>query len=389
MFDFFKPLSRNEAAFPLPDKKSHDGTTQPLIALQLGQGVHWTPHNFTALCREGFAQNPIVYRCIRLIAEAAASVPLVTDDPIVNKFLSRAPLQSSVIETLEAFYGYLQLSGVAYLEIQKAGVAPLMMTALCPNNVTGLTNKTGRVHAWDITHVQGAKRRIILDAATGRSTLYQACLFSPQNQVSPLQAAARAVDLHNEGGRWAKALLENSARPSGALIYKGASGADHLTEDQFERLKGELEAGHSGSRHAGRPLVLEGGLDWKSMSLSPTDMDFIQARREAAREIALAFGVPPMLLGLPGDNTYANYREANQAFWRQTIIPLVRKTALGLQNWLRPWFDNALIISLDLEKVPALSEDRTALWQRLNQAGFLSDEEKRALAGLTVEGDTP
>jgi len=121
------------------------------------------------------------------------------------------------------------------------------------------------------------------------------------------------------------------------------------------------------------------------MSLSPTDMDFIQARREAARDIALAFGVPPMLLGLPGDNTYANYREANQAFWRQTIIPLVRKTALGLQNWLGPWFDGPLSLSPDLEKVPALAEDRTALWQRLGQADFLSQDEKRALAGLSQD----
>jgi len=195
--------------------------------------------------------------------------------------------------------------------------------------------------------------------------------------------------MHNEGGRWAKALLENSARPSGALIYKGVNGADHLTDDQFERLKSELENGHSGARHAGRPLVLEGGLDWKSMSLSPTDMDFIQARREAAREIALAFGVPPMLLGLPGDNTYANYREANQAFWRQTIIPLVSKTAVGLQNWLRPWFDENLSVSPDLESVPALAEDRNSLWQRLSAADFLSDSEKRVLAGLGDEGGAP
>jgi HK97 family phage portal protein len=88
-------------------------------------------------------------------------------------------------------------------------------------------------------------------------------------------------------------------------------------------------------------MVLEGGLDWKSMSLSPSDMDFTQARREAARDIALAFGVPPMLLGIPGDNSYANYREANQAFWRQTIIPLVKKTARGLEGWLQPFFGDA------------------------------------------------
>ena len=56
-------------------------------------------------------------------------------------------------------------------------------------------------------------------------------------------------------------------------------------------------------------MLLEGGLDWKSMSLSPKDMDFLEAKHSAAREIALALGVPPMLLGIPGDNTFANYQD--------------------------------------------------------------------------------
>lgn len=390
MFSFLKPAAGRSGFFSAPQSQpSETKAAQPLIALQLCSDAHWTPRNFSALCREGFARNPIVYRCIRLIAEAAASVPLKLEgDTSASEFLTRSSIMSSSTETLEAFYGYLQLSGEAYLEARMLGGAPAFLSALNPGVVTALQTRTGAAAAWEVETAEGGKRRLRLDPASGRSPLLFMCLFSPQDSVSPLQAAAQAVDLHNEGGRWAKALLENSARPSGALIYKGASGSEHLTEDQFERLKSELDSGHAGARHAGRPLVLEGGLDWKSMSLSPTDMDFIQARREAAREIALAFGVPPMLLGLPGDNTYANYREANQAFWRQTIIPLVRKTSDGLQSWLRPWFDDALIISPDLEKVPALSEDRNTLWQRLTAADFLSAAEKRALAGLSPKGDT-
>ena len=90
-----------------------------------------------------------------------------------------------------------------------------------------------------------------------------------------------------------------------------------------QRLKEELESAHTGKFNAGRPLLLDGGLDWKPMSLSPAEMDFAGTRHAAAREIALAFGVPPMLLGIPGDNTYATYKEANLAFWRLTILPLV------------------------------------------------------------------
>ena len=91
-----------------------------------------------------------------------------------------------------------------------------------------------------------------------------------------------------------------------------------------------MEQSFQGARNAGRPLLLEGGLDWKAMSLSPRDMDFIELKHAAAREIALAMGVPPMLLGIPGDNTYANYQEANRSFWRQTVLPLANRTARAL-----------------------------------------------------------
>ena len=120
--------------------------------------------------------------------------------------------------------------------------------------------------------------------------------------------------------------------------------------------------------------------------ISPTDMDFINARREAAREIALAFGVPPMLLGIPGDNTYANYKEANLAFWRQTILPLVRKTADSLGGWLSEWFETDARLHVDETAIPALAEERTARLAALNASDFLSADEKRALAGLPSGG---
>jgi HK97 family phage portal protein len=85
-------------------------------------------------------------------------------------------------------------------------------------------------------------------------------------------------------------------------------------------------------------LLLEGGLDWKPLSLSPKDMDFSEAKSAAAREIALAFGVPPLLLGLPGDNTRANFEEANRAFWRQTVIPLVSRIQKSFAHWMAPAF---------------------------------------------------
>jgi HK97 family phage portal protein len=197
-----------------------------------------------------------------------------------------------------------------------------------------------------------------------------------------LQAAATALDVHNAASRWSKALLDNAARPSGAIVYRGADGAGTLAPDQYERLVEELEANHQGARNAGRPMLLEGGLDWKPMGFSPSDMEFHQTKEAAAREIAVAFGVPPMLVGIPGDATYANYQEANRAFFRLTVLPLAAKVMAALSGWLQGYGGEAVELRPDLDQVPALAAERDAQWSRVAAADFLTVAEKRALLGL-------
>src|SRR3984885_7476742 len=102
-------------------------------------------------------------------------------------------------------------------------------------------------------------------------------------------------------------------------------------------------------------MLLEGGLDWKPMSLTHKDMDFLEAKHTAAREIALAFGVPPMLLGIPGDNTYANYQEANRVFWRMTVLPLANRVGACLAQWLAPAYGDGLTLTVDTDRIDALA----------------------------------
>jgi HK97 family phage portal protein len=214
--------------------------------------------------------------------------------------------------------------------------------------------------------------------------------FHPQDDhygLSPMQAAAGALDVHNAANRWSKALLDNAARPSGAIIYKGSDGQGALASDQYDRLVEELESNHQGARNAGRPMLLEGGLDWKPMGFSPSDMEFQKTKDSAAREIALAFGVPPMLLGLPGDNTYSNYQEANRAFYRLTVLPLVGKVTGALSGWLSGQYGADLRLSADLDGVPALAHEREAQWKRVAAATFLTDAEKRVMLGLPAVAD--
>ncbi len=349
----------------------------------------WSPRDPAVFAREGYARNAIAYRCVRLIAEAAASAPLrvePADHPLARLLAQPNPEQTG-IELLESFYGHLQVSGNAYLEAASIDDAPPSeVFVLRPDRMSVVPGPDGWPIGWE--HRVGAVvRRFHRDPLSGDAPILHLKLFHPADDwygLSPMEAAAYAIDIHNAGGAWNKALIDNAARPSGALVFTGAGGGDRLSEEQYRRIKQELDEMHVGAANAGRPMLLEGGLDWRPMSLSPADMDFIEARHAAARDIALAFGVPPMLLGIPGDNTYSNYREANLAFWRHTALPLAAKAARGIEAWLGARWPGSgqASVQVELDAVPALAVEREALWARIGGADFLSLEEKRALAGL-------
>ncbi len=356
----------------------------------------WTPRDYGALAKNGVMKNPVVYRCVRLIAEAAASVPLQICDnhgPLeghdITELLAAPNGEQSGAQLLEEFYANLQTAGNAYLEAVRIDGVVRELWGLRPDRMRVRASKNG----WPIGYeyqVDGQKTLFRREGEDGFMPILHMKLFHPLHDhygLSPLEAAGMAVDIHNAASSWNKSLLDNAARPSGALIYKGVEGAENLTAEQFERLKAELSETYAGRSNAGRPLVLDGGLDWKPMSMSPSDMDFINAKHAAAREIALAFGVPPMLLGIPGDNTYSTYREANLAFWRQTIIPLAQKTGAALSQWLctAQGNDESVRLVANLNAVDALSSDRIAHLQRVLNADFLTAGEKRQALGYPAE----
>ncbi len=361
----------------------------PLIALSnVGQPV-WSPRDYGAFAREGFMQNAVVYRCVRMIAEAAASVPLVLNEGETR--LSEHPLlrligQPNELQCgpdfLEAWYGFLLIAGNSYIEAVSVGSDVRELHVLRPDRIKVVPGADGWPEAFEYS-VNGRSVRFIQGQSSGVRPILHQSFFHPLNDhygASPIEAAASAIDIHNAASAWNKALLDNSARPSGALVYASADG--NLTGDQYDRLRTQLEENYQGAGNAGRPLLLEGGLDWKSMGFSPKDMDFIEAKYVAAREIALALGVPPMLLGIPGDNTYSNYQEANRNFWRQAVLPLVHKTCKALSGWLGPEFGSGLVFTPDVENIDGLSSEREALWKRVREADFLTVNEKRAAVGF-------
>ncbi len=378
------PSFLNKLSALFEQKQSATGA---LIALQSAGQPVWTPRDYGALAREGFMQNAIVYRCVRMIAESAASVPLrvhegaeVLDEHPLLSLLQRPNSAQSGSDLLEDWYGYLMVAGNAYLEAVSNDREVLELHILRPDRMKLVPGEDGWPEFYEYS-VAGRQMRFH-QAIEGQKPILHMSLFNPLNDhygMSPLEAAAFSLDIHNAAGGWNKALLDNAARPSGALVYGGKENS--LSVEQFDRLKAELESSHQGAMNAGRPMLLEGGLDWKPMGYSPRDMDFIEAKWVAAREIALALGVPPMLLGIPGDNTYSNYQEANRTFWRQTVLPLVNRTSSALCNWLDESAGAELSLKPDLNNIEALSGERDARWQRIAKADFLTTNEKREALG--------
>ena len=355
----------------------------------------WMGRDYARFADEAYIKNVIAHRAIGTISQGAASVSWklfrsgaarlehIKQHPLIDLLLSPNPVQSAG-EFFESLYAYRLISGNAYiLSVGPKSAAPRELHLLRPDRIAVIAGE-GLLPQGYRHSVGDRYTDYNVDRLSGRSRVLHLKNFHPLNDwygLSPIEAAAYSIDQHNQAGAWNQSMLQNGARPSGALVVTENDRGGNLSEEQYTRLKAQVDEQFSGPANAGRPLLLEGGLDWREMSLTPKDMDFINAKHSSARDIALAFGVPPQLLGIPGDNTYSNLAEARLALWEQTIMPLVQNVTDALNQWLCPLFGNGLSLVLDNDSVSALSPRREAAWARVQNADFLTEDEKRAAVG--------
>ena len=350
------------------------------------QQAQWSKREYSSFADEGYSKNVIAYQAIQKTAQAVAAIPWIarrpsgdelTDHPLLRLIRNPNPSQSGQ-ELIEAAIGFYRIAGNSYLERTMAGRMPKELYALRPDRMTikpgqGMPSKfvyrLGQDEvSWDV------------DPRTGESDILHLRTFNPLDDwygLSPIEAGAYSVDTHNEANAHVMALMQNGASPSGALEV-GADGK--LGDDEYNRLKAEIDEKYTGARNAGRPLLLEGGMKWVQMGLSPQAMGIIETRYAAARDVSLALSVPPLLLNIPGDSTYSNYKEARLAFYEETVIPLAERLRDELNGWLSPYF-GGVTLDLDLEKVPAIAEKRAELWEMANQATDLTINERREMRG--------
>lgn len=348
----------------------------------LTKGMPWIsgdwPRAYEVQLRELYLGCAIAQRAVRLVAEGVASIPFVARDAAAGQLVSATSGGQALLETLAM---QLLLHGNGYVQLLPDPEGrPVELFALRPERVSVEADARG----WPVAYRYKAGEVATLLPADHVIHIRTHHPLDDHYGLGSLDAAAGPMAVHRAATVWNKALLDNAARPSGALVH---DAAEALSADQFDRLRAELDSGFTGARNAGRPMLLEGGLKWQALSLTPADMDFATLKAAAARDIALAFGVPPVLLGLPGDATYANYREANRALWRQSILPLATKILDAIAEGLSGHFAG-LTLRVDADRVPALSEDRERLWAQVTAADFLTADEKRALVGLPPLSDT-
>jgi HK97 family phage portal protein len=382
---------------------------QPTTAVALihnAQAVS-SPRDFQNFAQESYSHNSIAYACIDKTGDAIASVKLLLKKKgSTNKEISQHPLldllaRPNAVQSYQSFvkttFGYYRISGNAYLKAigPSPNKPPKEIWNLRPDKVKIVPGMYQLPQAY-VYKPQDKEYVYPVDQVEGKSSILHLKTFNPLDSwygMSPVEAAHYAVDQHNASGKWNLGLLQNSARPSGALIMQATDNnpAGELSHEQQQFLRQQIDEQYTSAGNAGRPLLLYGGMDWKEMGFNPKDMDWLEGKNISARDIALVFGVPSQLLNVPGDSTYANYEQAQMAFYVNTVIPLTKFWVDYLNIWLVPSFDESLYLEPDINTIDALEPLRREKWTQVNGAQFLTINEKREVLGYGryEESDEP
>lgn len=354
----------------------------------------WTPDDYYNFVKETYKKNVIAYRAMFYVAQSISSVPwklyrkegeeieIVQEHPL-NDLLRRPNPDQSWAYFMLADSVYLQASGNCFIERininESVNQFPKEVYSLRPDKMhVVLDEDTGTIKEY----VYDNEIPYPVDPISHNADILQVSLFDPLDEfwgMSPINPTMRELDTSNEMVEWQKKVMENDAIPSMLFMFK-----DLLSDKQFDRLERQLKEKHTGSDNARRAMIIEGteGKDVKPYAWSPAELDFLESNRELSRKISLGFGVPPILLGIPGESTYRNYETARLIFWEDTVVFYLNLYRSEFNNWFFGQ-DNVSGLYLDycLDDIPAYASQREKQWEKAQKSDFLSINEKRRLVG--------
>lgn len=388
-----------EKIFGAKIEKKASAVASLMVQYVIGRPQH-QQRQYEQAAREGYIENVVAYSCISRIAKACAAIDIklfrggdtermsIDKHELLDLLYHPNPVQGDDDFFVELYSTFL-IGGEVFVEKVPVnnGKTIKELWIHSPDKFAPVPGRYGIPEAYEYKVAAGI-RRFAVDPFTGESDILQIKSYNPINMwrgLSAVDPTAYSIDQHNEGNAWNFGLLKNGARPSGAFVLKSDENGGTLSIEQYNKLREQIHEQMTGGKNAGRPIILEGGLDWKDLSLSPRDMDFIKTTESAARNIALGFGVPPILLGIPGDSTYNNISEAKLAFYEDTVLPLVKFVLAKFNHWLSPSSD--LYFEADENSISALFPRRDEKRKSLEAVTYMTINEKRAQDGLdAVEG---
>ena len=388
-------LRERFAAFINPNGEIKEAPRVHLTGPTYSQGKR---DNFKNFATEGYKENAIVFRCVNEIANGAAAIPFcvyqgdvkLDAHPLISLLARPNPLQAGV-EYFQSLYSYLLLSGNSYALASNINGVPTELHILRPDRIEIEPSETAIPKAYKYKINNQVVQTYPADPVTGAAEVKHFKLWNPLDDylgLSPLAAASMDVDQHNMIAKHNIALLANGARPSGAIVFKPADDAGMrrmLTDGQREQLSTDLNNRFQGVNNAGKPMLLEGDFNWQEMGMSPKDMDFMSQANMTAKDIALCFGVPSQLIGIPDAQTYANVQEARLALYEETIIPLAKRIESDLNEWIVSSYGDDIRLTSDIDAIPAMTERRRRTYENVTIAvrdGIISRNEARERLAL-------
>lgn len=280
----------------------------------------------------------------------------------------------------------IELEGNAYADKRRNGERLTSLIPVNPKSMTVRRSRFGRrEYEWvdddgvrqvrredDMLHIRGFGG----DRLKGGSTL---------STCSKIFSGAINID----GA--ADKMFANGVRPSGILSME-----ERLDPEKRALLEGLLEEKFAGAMNAGRPMVLDGGLTWSALSMSPEDAELLESRKFSGEEICRIFGVPPAMVGY-GDKA-SNWGTGKEVdvlgFIKFTLRKRLRRIERALMKQLlsRQERLDGMTIEFNLEGLlRGDSDGRSSFYQLMTQIGAMTINEVRALENLppVAGGDVP
>jgi len=320
---------------------------------------------------EGYQENPYVHRGISLIASAVANLGVGVFDGREEPSRATGTAAEALLERpnpvmgkatfLEALVTKLLLNGEVYIEAVKPSRerAPQELYLPEPRKIDP---KVSRSSDQLIEQYRQAE-----NAQTWRpDEMHQIRLLNPGNRFkgqSILRAAARATDVGNHGMKYLHALLKANGVPPHLITVAGTMGGPEEQSRFEERFAARARDAFAQMRADGlpKPQLMDNAEDTslEELGFSPSDMDLMDAVQQAAREVAVALGVAPELLGDAESSTYNNIEQAREALYHERAIPLAKRITGELTTWLGPQFDfsDERHFGFTTSDIPALQAD--------------------------------